>query len=187
MDKGHHRQELRRNRREIALCNNTIGALTNFACTLQQKQQVLIDNPRIDISENFCQDPRVSVSTWVQLHPSTHPLKAVSVIKNHIHYLLLPHPCRATNRAAASATTARQPWEDLWIKYTPAGNLTVVSNMLSDCRSSHASSIINLSKIEISDSNSCTCVTSIAFKRKTYRDNTSLSVDSKPRIIIILE
>ncbi|KAI2886034.1 hypothetical protein CBS63078_11076 [Aspergillus niger] len=78
------------------------------------------DDPRIGgeyldvlrhISENFRQDPRASVSTRAQLHPSTRPLKAVSVIKTRIRYLLLPHPRRATDRAAASATTARQPWE----------------------------------------------------------------------------
>ncbi|KAI2956429.1 hypothetical protein CBS76997_10187 [Aspergillus niger] len=188
------------------------------------------DDPRIggeyldvlrDISENFRHGPRASVSTRAQL---TRPLKAVSVIKNRIRYLLLPHPRRATDRAAASATIARQPWEakghepaktikrllgktdilrdhtaplpasaawsteDLWIKHAPAGNLTVVSDTPSDRRSSHASSVVNLPEIEISDSNSCT--TSIAFKRKwafttglgTYRDNTSLSVDSKPRV-----
>ncbi|GAA93133.1 hypothetical protein AKAW_11245 [Aspergillus luchuensis IFO 4308] len=224
-------EELRRNRRGIALRDDAIGALTNFACTLQQKQQILVDDPRIggeyldvlrDISENFRQDPRASVSTRAQL---TRPLKAVSVIKNRIRYLLLPHPRRATDRAAASATTARQPREgkghepaetikrllgktdilrdhtaplpasaawstdDLWIKHAPAGNLTVVSDTPSDRSSSYASSVVNLPEIEISDSNSCT--TSIAFKRKwafttglgTHKDNTSLSVDSKPRVV----
>ncbi|KAL3247851.1 hypothetical protein ABHI18_012282 [Aspergillus niger] len=78
------------------------------------------DDPRIggeyldvlrDISETFRQDPQASVSTRAQLRPSTRPLKAVAVIKNRIRHLLLPQPRRATDRAAASATTARQPWE----------------------------------------------------------------------------
>ncbi|GCB24348.1 hypothetical protein AAWM_07233 [Aspergillus awamori] len=102
-------EEPRRDRRGVASRDDAI---------VQSAAQS--DDPRIggeyldvlrDISETFRQDPQASVSTRAQLRPSTRPLKAVAVIKNRIRHLLLPQPRRATDRAAASATTARQPWE----------------------------------------------------------------------------